>query len=250
MNWHNRYLLQAGWTREIRTYLFQKAGLSAAHHVLEVGCGTGAILGDESLPNPNLHTLAALYGIDISAAALAECQSHAPASLLTCGNALDLPYREKTFDIVFCHYVLLWVKDPLLALREMKRVTKPLGHILALAEPDYIGRIDRPHEISRLGRLQTESLKEQGADVGIGSHLADLFFQAGISLRETGSIRNRNRNALTFEEWENEWAVLQSDLAGTIARQEIRELKHLDEQAWKRGEHEMSVPTYFAWGQV
>ena len=250
MNWHNRYLQQAGWTRELRAYLFRKAGFSGAQRVLEVGCGTGAIICEESLPDRDLHTHVALYGIDLSAASLAECRNHAPGAFLTRGDALYLPYLDKTFDITYCHFLLLWVGDPLRALYEMKRVTKPQGHVLAMAEPDYTSRVDRPPEMSWLGKRQTESLIEQGADVGIGSRLADLFYQAGISLLETGVIQNRGKDALTLEEWENEWSVLQADLAGTVTREELQEMKHLDEQALRRGEHEIIIPTYFAWGQV
>jgi hypothetical protein len=32
MNWHTRYIQQAKWTRDLRTYLFEKAGLE------DVGC--------------------------------------------------------------------------------------------------------------------------------------------------------------------------------------------------------------------
>ncbi len=250
MNWHNRYLQQAGWTRELRAYLFRKAGLSGAHRVLEVGCGTGAILCEGSLPDRELYTRAARYGIDLSAASLTECRNNVPGAFLTRGDALNLPYLDKTFDISYCHFLLLWVDEPLRALQEMKRVTKPQGHVLALAEPDYTSRVDRPREISWLGKRQTESLIQQGADVGIGSRLADLFYRTGITIHETGAIQIRGKDALTLEEWENEWSVLQADLAGTVAREEIQEMKHLDEQAWKRGEHEMIIPTYFAWGQV
>ena len=250
MNWHNRYLRQAEWTRELRAYLFRKAGLSGVHRVFEVGCGTGAILCEGSLPDRGLYTRAARYGIDLSAASLAECRNHAPGAFLTQGDALYLPYLDKTFDISYCNFLLLWVDDTLKALLEMKRVTKPQGHVLALAEPDYTSRVDRPHEISWLGKRQTESLIEQGVDVSIGSRLADLFYQAGISIFETGVIQNRGKDALTLDEWEYEWAVLQADLAGTVSREEIQQMKHLDEQAWRRGEHEIIIPTYFAWGQV
>ncbi|PIV25986.1 MAG: SAM-dependent methyltransferase, partial [Anaerolineae bacterium CG03_land_8_20_14_0_80_58_20] len=42
MNGHERYTQQARWTRDLRAYLFDKAGLRDARRVLEVGCGTGA----------------------------------------------------------------------------------------------------------------------------------------------------------------------------------------------------------------
>ena len=250
MNWHHRYLVQAGWTRELRTYLFQKAGFSSARRVLEVGCGTGAILCDESQDHSKLNSDTGRYGIDRSAATLDECRIHAPGAFLTRGDAVNLPYADNSFDITYCHYLLLWVNDPFSTLIEMKRVTKLKGYIIALAEPDYISRVDQPEEISWLGKRQTQSLMEQGADVRIGSRVADLFYEAGINILETGIIKNRNKEALTSEEWENEWAVLIADLAGIIAKEEMQEMKHLDEQAWRHGEHEMYIPTYFAWGQV
>jgi SAM-dependent methyltransferase len=250
VDWHRRYLQQAAWTRELRTYLFRKAGLSEARCVLEVGCGTGAIIREASLPENDLFTRAALHGVDISADALAECRVNAPGALLTRGNALCLPYPDKTFDITYCHFLLLWVVDPLRALVEMKRVTGIQGHVLALAEPDYTPRVDRPSELSQLGKLQTESLKSQGADVGIGSRLAVLFYQAGIHILETGVIKSSEEAALTHKEWENEWEVLEADLAGRVASPELQKIKHLDEQAWRHGEHQLNVPTYFAWGQV
>jgi cyclopropane fatty-acyl-phospholipid synthase-like methyltransferase len=44
VDWHARYLQQARWTRPLREYLYGKAGVDSARRVLEVGCGTGALL--------------------------------------------------------------------------------------------------------------------------------------------------------------------------------------------------------------
>jgi SAM-dependent methyltransferase len=243
MNWHNRYVLQAAWTRTLRAYLFDKAGLANARHVLEVGCGTGAILS-------TLQTSASLHGLDREPAALAQCRIHAPAVSLTRGDALLLPYPNTEFDITYCHFLLLWVGNPLGALREMKRVTKPDGHVLALAEPDYTARIDKPDELAPLGKWQTAALIGQGADPGLGARLAELFFEAGIRVVETGAIQSRGKEAPTLAERENEWAVLKTDLIPNVPRQDLRKMKRLDDQAWARGERILHVPTYFAWGQV
>ncbi len=40
---------------------------------------------------------------------------------------------------------------------EMVRVTRPHGFVLALAEPDYGGRIDYPSELSTIGNWQIEA---------------------------------------------------------------------------------------------
>jgi ubiquinone/menaquinone biosynthesis C-methylase UbiE len=240
MDWHRRYLQQARWTRELRTYLFERAGLKQANRVLEVGCGTGAILAE-------LSSHATQHGLDIDPSALALCHVHVPFARLVRGNALELPYPDEYFDIIYCHYFLLWVRRPLEALLEMKRVARDGASIIAFAEPDYNARVEEPSELVALGKWQTESLRRQGADPGLGSQLADLFFRAGIKIRETGPIQNAVHD-LSPAEWESEWAVLESDLTGFISSEEIQKMKGLDQRARKRGIRVWQVPTYFAWG--
>ncbi len=242
MDWHARYLQQAKWTRGLRAYIFDKIKLDSARRVLEVGCGTGAILSE-------LSTHSSLHGLDLDLAALAECRVHAPAAALTQGDALHLPYANHSFDIVYCHFLLLWTRDPLQSLLEMKRVTNSGGSVLAFAEPDYSHRIDRPQELVQLGQWQMEALKGQGADPAIGARLADLFFRAGIEIIETGAIQSVENEA-PREEWEAEWAVIESDLAGHIPADEIRKMKLLDRAARERGTRVLHVPTYFAWGRT
>jgi ubiquinone/menaquinone biosynthesis C-methylase UbiE len=256
MNWHTRYLQQANWTRDLRTYLFEKAGLTGAERVLEVGCGTGAVLADIStrasltcmICQAN-HVQRKCHGLDLDPVALAECRIHAPAVDVTTGNALSLPYQDSAFDITYCHFLLLWVKDPTQALQEMKRVTKPNGSVLAFAEPDYTNRIDKPEELAALGKWQVDALKRQGADPSFGARLAESFYEAGIQLIETGPIQSQSlmRNA---DEREQEWAVIESDLAGLVPAQEIQRLKVLDLQSWAKNVRVLQVPTYFAWGII
>jgi SAM-dependent methyltransferase len=243
MEWHKRFVQQATWTNDLRTYLLRCAGIESAHRILEVGCGTGAILS-------TLTTAAAIHGLDLDYTRLVEARLHVPQAVLTSGDALSLPYVPDVFDITFCHFLLLWVKDPLQALQEMKRVTRPGGSILALAEPDYNGRVDKPDVLAPLGRLQAQSLQRQGAATGLGKRLTGLFHQAGIPLIQTGTLQPEGKNSPTPEEWALEWAVLEADLAGTIPAGEFQRLKHLDQEAWERGERVLYVPTYFAWGQA
>jgi SAM-dependent methyltransferase len=243
MDWHIRFLQQANWTKDLRSYLFDHTGLAQARRVLEVGCGTGAILTD-------LSTGAAVHGLDRDRSRLDEARGHVPQAELVCGDALALPYAPNTFDVTFCHFLLLWVGDPRQALCEMRRVTRPGGYILALAEPDYSARVDKPDSLIPLGRWQTESLQRQGADPGLGARLAGLYRQAGIPLIEAGVLQGGWGSPITPEDHRLEWAVLETDLAGAIPAGEIQKMKSLDEQAWQRHERILSVPTYFAWGRV
>jgi SAM-dependent methyltransferase len=242
MNWHARYLQQAAWTRNLRAYLFDKAGLASARRMLEVGCGTGAILRELTTP-------ASLHGLDLDPAALTQASAHAPAALLTRADGLDIPFPDSSFDIVYCHYYLLWVKDPLQAVLEMKRVTKRGGHILALAEPDYFARVDEPEALRLLGEWQRAALQTQGAHVGFGAQLAETFFTAGITLRETGPIQSQGDEPSAWER-EMEWVVIKADLAESVSGEDIQKMKLLDDEAWAKGKRQLYVPTYFAWGQV
>lgn len=254
MDWHARFSQQAGWTRSLRDYIFDEIDLRRAGRILEIGCGTGALLEDL----PTLER-AAVHGLDLEPARLAEARIHAPAASLTNGDAHSLPYPAGSFDIAFCHFLLMWVKNPAGVLREMKRVTRRNGYLLALAEPDYSRRVDLPKELAVLGRWQAESLRRQGADPHLGRRLAGLFAEAGITTLETGSLRGSpgsstgrgvGMHPLTPEERELEWAVLEADLAGNVPAGQVQEMKKLDEAAWRRGERVLYVPTCYAWGRV
>ena len=240
MNWHTRYAQQAKWTRDLRAYIFNKIQLKETDRVLEVGCGTGAILSE--LP-VHYH----LYGLDIDPSALAQCRLHVPTASLTHGNALQLPYSDNSFDVVYCHFLLLWVKDPLQALFEMKRVTRK--YVIAFAEPDYSNRIDKPDELAQLGKWQTDALRQKGADPGFGARLAESFFQVGIKIIETGTIQSAESEA-SIEDWELEWDVIESDLAGQIPEADLQKMSLVDKTARERGERILHVPTYFAWGHI
>lgn len=251
MDSHKRYLQQAAWTRDLRTYLFQKAGLAGAVRVLEVGCGTGAILRDLVPSECNAeHAQPFLYGLDIAAVALAQCRMHSPSARLARGDALALPYAEASFDITFCHFLLLWVKDPLAALREMKRVTNKGGSLLTFAEPDYRARLDRPQELVAVGELQNRSLQQQGADIGLGDRLADLFDRAGIHVRETGALAPWPAAAMTAEQHSGESESLRDDLARVASGDEVERMLEVEARAHEQGQRFFYVPTYFAWGQV
>jgi SAM-dependent methyltransferase len=241
MDWHARYLQQARWTAQLRSYLFNRAGLRPGQRVLELGCGTGAVLEDFPLKG-------GVYGLDVSRSALEQAARHAPAASLTCGDGACLPYPAGTFDLVFCHYVLLWVRDPDRVAAEMRRVTRPGGAVLALAEPDYGGRIDFPAALAVLGRWQMRSLRQQGADPEMGRKLAGIFTRAGLGQVETGVIGGEWKAHTSHPGQDLEWQVLVEDLQGQAPRPEILKIKALDDQARENGTRVLYVPTFYAWG--
>jgi ubiquinone/menaquinone biosynthesis C-methylase UbiE len=247
-NWHERFLQQAGWTKSLRDYIFAKALPPTASKILEIGCGTGAILSD--LTGLSSGGNCTLYGIDLEEDYLAQARQHAPPARLACANAYDLPFPNYKFDATYCHYVLLWLNDPAGALREMRRVTAPGGAILGLAEPDYGGRIDYPEALARLGTWQSQSLQAQGANPKIGRRLAGLFKQAGLVEVESGVLGAQWSQSPTEEDSRMEWQVMRNDLAEAVPKEALDVLERIDQQASQAGERVLFVPTFYAWGRV
>jgi hypothetical protein len=132
----------------------------------------------------------------------------------------------------------------------MKRVVRKGGAVLALAEPDYGGRIDYPDALASLGKMQQQSLVAQGADPLVGRKLKALFHQAGFENIETGVLGAQWDQTPTQAELDLELAVLQADLEGILAQQEIQKIRSQEMAAWERGERILFVPTFYTWGQI
>jgi SAM-dependent methyltransferase len=245
-DWHQRFLQQAQWTQDLRAYLYPKAGLEKAKRILDVGFGTGALWGEIQR-----RTEASVVGVDIHLPHLMWMQQ-TERLLLSQGDAHHLPYQNNSFDVSLCHFTLLWLEYPARALAEIERVTRPGGAMLALAEPDYGGRIDYPPELEKLGRWQSESLRIQGADPLIGRKLGHLFGQAGFVELETGVLGGQWSGPPSLDAWEREWEILEADLKEKDFRdvETLKSLKALDKAAWERGERVLFVPTFYAFGRV
>ena len=108
------------------------------HHVLDVGCGPGTITADVAHLVPQGRVIGgdAVESVVSQARELAESRGLSNLSFQTLdGNAL--PFEDASFDIAFCHQVLQHVKDPVGLLREMRRVVKPGGGIVAARDADF-----------------------------------------------------------------------------------------------------------------
>jgi ubiquinone/menaquinone biosynthesis C-methylase UbiE len=46
------------------------------------------------------------------------------------GDIFSLPFEDSTFDVVWCKYVFQWVNEPIHAVKEFKRITRPGGKIV------------------------------------------------------------------------------------------------------------------------
>jgi len=128
----------------LRSHRWRTAENSAAYllphlkphmRVLDVGCGPGTITADLADRVPDGH----VTGIDTVPDILGQAREHAGDRKnvdFTTGDVYALDYPDDTFCVVHAHQVLQHLRDPVRALREMRRVCKP-GGLVAARDGDY-----------------------------------------------------------------------------------------------------------------
>lgn len=236
---HQRYCQQAGWTKSLRDYLIKKIPLRRDWKVIEFGCGTGAILEDISslVHRP--------VGIDLD---LNSLGFHAdPEFDRVNADAYQPPFRQEAFDLIICHYFLLWLAKPEKFLMRAAALLKPKGYIALFAEPDYASRKSLPASYQDLASLQNDSLVMQGVNLQIGRSLGKLLKDTGFHLLEFGKMSEESaRDELSaLEKY-----VLKKDLDFlgrhgrlSLSSAEIDRRLQIPVRSWH-------VPTYFALAQI
>jgi SAM-dependent methyltransferase len=136
---------------------------------LEVGCGPGFVMDITQ-------KLFEVQGLDLDPDMVSMCKARGQDVVL--GRAEDLPFGDQEFDVVYCSFLLLLVKDPVAVVKEMKSVSRKW--VITLAEPDYGAWIDHPKGLAGLKEVLIEGMRATGADPFLGRKLRDIFEQAGL----------------------------------------------------------------------
>jgi SAM-dependent methyltransferase len=182
----------------LRSHRWRTAENSSAHllgrlhptdRLLDVGCGPGTITIDLARRLPE----GGVVGIDRSEDVLSEARTTALADGVgnvefRAADLMGLPFDDGTFDVVHAHQVLQHLTDPVGALREMARVTRP-GGLVAVRESDYGGMTwaPGPAGLDRWCRRYREVARDLGADPDAGRHLLGWFRAAGLDDVEPGA---------------------------------------------------------------
>jgi ubiquinone/menaquinone biosynthesis C-methylase UbiE len=243
--WHLRYEAQAQWTRHIRQHIFNTIKPQPDAQILEVGSGTGAVLG-ALLTEGYRH----LNGLDIDHPSLTFARSAHHAFNLVQGDGHHLPFQQGSFHITCCHYLLLWTENPPQILQEMRRVTRTGGWVIALAEPDHQARLDFPPPLDELGKQQTRALADQGVDVLMGRKLRGLFYETGLRDVEVGILAAQWQREDHPGMDETEWMMVQADMDGLVGSQELAKYQQLDRIARQEGQRILFIPTFYGFGKV
>jgi len=158
--------------------------LQPRQRLLDVGCGPGTITMDlAALLGPAGQVSALERTEDALDLARAEADRRGTTNVdFAVGDvaALDLP--DDSYDVVHAHQVLQHVDDPVLALREMRRVCRP-GGLVAVRESDYGGFVWHPRvpQLDRWLEVYEAVARGNGAEPDAGRRLLSWARAAGFS---------------------------------------------------------------------
>ena len=173
--------------RDARTFLpFLLPHLDSGLDVLDAGCGVGSIALDLAA------TIAPgrIVGIDvdpeqIEVATTTAAQRGIDNAEFAAASVYELPFDESSFDVVYANAVLFYLREPLRALVEFKRVLRPGG--LAAVSDDDLGTVvispDRP-ELELAPRLFECAVEHEGGNGRYSRHLRTLMLEAGFAQTE------------------------------------------------------------------
>jgi SAM-dependent methyltransferase len=195
--------------------------LSGGLEILDVGSGPGTITIDLA----RRVSPGRVVGLDSSADVVEQATALAAAEGVsnvefTTGNAYALDFPDDSFDIVHAHQVLQHLADPVAALREMRRVTRP-GGIVAARDVIYVSAAWFPllPGLDDWMRIYQEVARSNGGDPNAGRTLKALARRAGLSdVESTASIWCFSSRA-DREWWGGAWA--ERAVASSFAPQSV-----------------------------
>ncbi len=172
------------------------ADIAAGMHVLDVGCGPGALTA-ELVGRVGAESIAAVDPTEQFVAAAIERR---PGVDVRQATAEDLPFTDDTFDAALAQLVVHFMKDPVGGLREMARVTHDGGIVAACVWDHGEGTGPLRSFWDGARRLDSGVDDESGRAGAKRGHLAALLREAGLRDVEDGAVSVRVEHA-TFDEW-------------------------------------------------
>lgn len=200
--------------------------------LLDVGCGPGSITLDLA------EWVASVSGVDAAPEAIARAEHDRERRgqgnvSFAIGNAYDLEFADDSFDIVFAHQLLQHLADPIAALREMRRVLKPLG-IVAVRDADYGTMVHDPHDplIDKWLELYHRLARHNGGEPDAGRKLPRWVATAGFADVTPSSSTWTYSTEGAIERWRRLWTsrLLEARIGksliaeGMATKQEVAEL--------------------------
>ena len=145
--------------------------------VLEIGAGSGV---NFPFYKEGLEVHAVEPNIHMQKLAQTKLKSSALAVKLYQASAENLPFEDNTFDTVVATLVFCTIPDPLKALKEIKRVSKPGASILLF---EHIRMSEKPF-LAKLQDILTPGWKQVCDGCHLNREPIELLQQAGFQVKE------------------------------------------------------------------
>ena len=160
------------------------AHLSAGMDLLDVGCGPASItadLAERVAPGRVVALDAASDALQAARATLSE-RGLSEQVELTCGDVMALPFEDASFDVVHAHQVLQHLADPVGALAEMRRLTRP-GGMVAVRDAVYSAMtwFPEPAGMEQWRSVYMATARANGGEPDAGSRLLSWARAAGFT---------------------------------------------------------------------
>lgn len=118
--------IQEGTVRPVYEAVLEHTHVQSGTRYLDVGCGAGMAAQIAASRG------AEVSGIDAADALLAIAQSRVPGADFQQGDLEELPFADQAFDVVTGFNSFQYAGNPVVALTEARRVTKPDGSVIIM----------------------------------------------------------------------------------------------------------------------
>lgn len=246
------------WTARLAEAMLDAVPIADSGALLDVGCGTGSLALAMTRRWPNREVV----GVDIAPPYISYAQVREGSGQLVfdVADACKLPYPDATYAASAAQLVLNFVSDPEKALREMRRVTRPGGTVIASVWDFRGGLVYQRLFWDTVVSLDpaAERVRDRlfAAPLALPDGLPKLFSRSGFAGATQASITVR----MDYADFDDYWQPLCGGQGpvGTYVAGVTGDLRARAEKAVKRaycsgapdGPRSLTATAWVAWGRA